>query len=90
MRARLPATPFGSRARCEDRRRPRVAHVPIESSRNPAARICAYGVYAPLNESWLRSLGVDEVLGGEFEEELTDDLAAARATRIDEYVAMPM
>src|SRR5271165_6450819 len=35
------------------------------------ARICAYGLYAPPNESWLRSLGVDDVLGGEFEGELT-------------------
>jgi hypothetical protein len=38
---------------------------------NPAARLCAYGLYAPLNAEWLRSLGVDDVLGGEFEEELT-------------------
>jgi radical SAM superfamily enzyme YgiQ (UPF0313 family) len=38
---------------------------------NPGARVCAYGVYAPLNAEWLRSLGVDDVLGGEFEEELT-------------------
>ena len=37
----------------------------------PAARICAFGLYAPLNAEWLRSLGVDEVFGGEFEEELT-------------------
>ena len=37
---------------------------------NRPARICAYGLYAPLNEAWLRSLGVDEVLGGEFEEDL--------------------
>ena len=37
---------------------------------NPSARICAFGLYAPLNAEWLRSLGVDEVLGGEFEEEL--------------------
>jgi len=37
---------------------------------NPTARLCAYGLYAPLNEDWLRSLGVDEVLGGEFEEAL--------------------
>jgi radical SAM superfamily enzyme YgiQ (UPF0313 family) len=44
---------------------------------NPAVRICAYGLYAPLNAEWLRSIGVDDVLGGEFEEELT---AIARAT----------
>src|SRR4051812_27694187 len=37
---------------------------------NARARICAYGLYAPLNESWLRSLGVDDVLGGEFEADL--------------------
>ena len=37
---------------------------------NRPARLCAYGLYAPLNEPWLRSLGVDEVLGGEFEGEL--------------------
>jgi len=38
---------------------------------NPSARLCAYGVYAPLNEPWLRTLGVDAVFGGEFESELT-------------------
>jgi hypothetical protein len=43
---------------------------------NATARICAYGLYAPLNGEWLRSLGVDEVLGGEFEEQLA---ATARA-----------
>jgi hypothetical protein len=37
---------------------------------NPGARLCAYGLYAPLNEEWLRSLGVDDVLGGEFEADL--------------------
>src|SRR5262245_56173021 len=50
----------------------RLAAPVIQSVRasNPSARICAYGVYAPLNEEWLRALGVDDVLGGEFEEEL--------------------
>jgi hypothetical protein len=37
---------------------------------NPSARICAYGLYAPLNADWLRSIGVDDVLGGEFESRL--------------------
>src|SRR5712691_6843062 len=37
---------------------------------NPSARICVFGLYAPLNADWLRSLGADEVLNGEFEEEL--------------------
>ena len=39
---------------------------------NPRARICAYGLYAPLNEAWLQSIGVDAVFGGEFEEALTE------------------
>jgi radical SAM superfamily enzyme YgiQ (UPF0313 family) len=39
---------------------------------NPAARLCAYGVYAPLNAEWLRSIGVDAIFGGEFEQELTE------------------
>src|SRR5271155_2768290 len=34
---------------------------------NPAAHICCYGLYAPLNEAYLRSLGAQTVLGGEFE-----------------------
>jgi hypothetical protein len=38
---------------------------------NPSARLCAYGLYAPLNAEWLQSLGADAVFGGEFEEELT-------------------
>ena len=33
---------------------------------NRSARICAFGLYAPLNAEWLRGLGVDDVLGGEF------------------------
>ncbi|MEO8258078.1 MAG: CUAEP/CCAEP-tail radical SAM protein [Acidobacteriota bacterium] len=46
----------------------------------PAARICAYGLYAPLNGGWLRSIGVDDVLGGEFEEDLTAIAAALAST----------
>lgn len=37
---------------------------------NPAARLCAYGLYAPLNAALLRAHGISEVLGGEFEEDL--------------------
>jgi radical SAM superfamily enzyme YgiQ (UPF0313 family) len=37
---------------------------------NPAAHICCYGLYAPLNESYLRGLGAGTILGGEFEAEL--------------------
>jgi radical SAM superfamily enzyme YgiQ (UPF0313 family) len=37
---------------------------------NPLAHICFYGLYAPMNEMWLRSIGVHTILGGEFEEGL--------------------
>ena len=37
-----------------------------------ATRVCCYGLYAPLNESMLRGLGVEHVLGGEFEQALLD------------------
>ncbi len=37
---------------------------------NPAATICAYGLYAPLNEAILREHGVSVILGPEAEEEL--------------------
>ena len=33
----------------------------------PDAHICVYGLYAPMNESLFRGLGVGTVLGGEFE-----------------------
>jgi radical SAM superfamily enzyme YgiQ (UPF0313 family) len=34
---------------------------------NPNAHFCCYGLYAPMNEAYLRSLGVATILGGEFE-----------------------
>jgi radical SAM superfamily enzyme YgiQ (UPF0313 family) len=34
---------------------------------NPRAHLCFYGLYAPVNEAFLRSLGADTILGGEFE-----------------------
>jgi radical SAM superfamily enzyme YgiQ (UPF0313 family) len=37
---------------------------------NPAARLAAYGLYAPLNEQWLREKGVAHVLGPECEDAL--------------------
>jgi hypothetical protein len=37
---------------------------------NPAARLCAYGLYAPLNAPLLRDRGIVDILGGEFEDEL--------------------
>ncbi len=37
---------------------------------NSRAHICFYGLYAPVNEEYLRGLGVRTILGGEFEEGL--------------------
>lgn len=37
---------------------------------NPHAHICFYGLYASVNEAWLRGLGVQTILGGEFEQGL--------------------
>ena len=58
----------------------RLAAPAIKQARamNPSARICAYGLYAPLNAGFLRSLGVDDVLGGEFEAESDRDSKGCR------------
>jgi radical SAM superfamily enzyme YgiQ (UPF0313 family) len=47
----------------------RLAGPVIEQVRalNPAAHLCCYGLYAPMNETFLRGLGVQTILGGEFE-----------------------
>src|SRR5271165_2968357 len=39
---------------------------------NARAHICFYGLYAPVNEEYLRGLGVGTILGGEFEEGLVN------------------
>jgi radical SAM superfamily enzyme YgiQ (UPF0313 family) len=39
---------------------------------NPNARLCCYGLYAPMNEPFLRAQGVTAILGGEFEQALVD------------------
>ena len=46
---------------------------------NPGARLCAYGLYAPLNAAILRERGITCIVGGEFE----DDLVAAALSRAD-------
>jgi radical SAM superfamily enzyme YgiQ (UPF0313 family) len=37
---------------------------------NPSAHLCFYGLYASVNEPFLRSLGAGTILGGEFEDGL--------------------
>jgi radical SAM superfamily enzyme YgiQ (UPF0313 family) len=34
---------------------------------NPGAHVCFFGLYAPMNEVYLRRLGAETILGGEFE-----------------------
>jgi radical SAM superfamily enzyme YgiQ (UPF0313 family) len=46
---------------------------------NPEAHLCAYGLYAPVNEPLLRSRGVTTILGVEFEADLVS-LAEAIAS----------
>jgi radical SAM superfamily enzyme YgiQ (UPF0313 family) len=47
----------------------RLAVKVIEKIRrlNGSAHLCCYGLYAPLNDAYLRKLGVETILGGEFE-----------------------
>ena len=47
----------------------------------PRAALCAYGLYAPVNARGLRRLGVDTVIGGEYEPHL---LALAERVRTGE------
>ncbi|HXH50618.1 MAG TPA: CUAEP/CCAEP-tail radical SAM protein [Terriglobia bacterium] len=45
---------------------------------NPRAHLCCYGLYAPVNEAFLRKLGAQTILGGEFEEGLVATLDRLR------------
>jgi radical SAM superfamily enzyme YgiQ (UPF0313 family) len=47
-----------------------IAHLDRVKRLNPSAHICFFGLYAPMNEPYLRRLGVQTILGGEFEEGL--------------------
>jgi radical SAM superfamily enzyme YgiQ (UPF0313 family) len=41
--------------------------LPTLRQTNPHAHICCYGLYAPMNAEYLRTLGAETILGGEFE-----------------------
>jgi radical SAM superfamily enzyme YgiQ (UPF0313 family) len=49
---------------------------------NPNARIACYGLYAPLNAVLLRDLGVEAILGGEFEKALVQWAAGEKVPEI--------
>jgi radical SAM superfamily enzyme YgiQ (UPF0313 family) len=57
---------------------------------NPRACLCAYGLYAPLNEAILRRVGVDAVLGGEFEAGLAALARLLAAGRAVEGAGLPL
>ena len=44
--------------------------IPTLRELNPRSHLCGYGLYAPMNAEYLRTLGVSTILGGEFEEGL--------------------
>jgi radical SAM superfamily enzyme YgiQ (UPF0313 family) len=57
---------------------------------NPSVRIACYGLYAPLQEDLLRSMGVEGIFGGEFEPGLVAFTAGQRSARISlERLAFP-
>ncbi len=70
-----------------------VALLPRIRETNPSAHLCFYGLYASVNETYLRSLGVETILGGEFEEGLVSLAtrlahdAARRTTRLADSTA---
>jgi radical SAM superfamily enzyme YgiQ (UPF0313 family) len=51
---------------------------------NPDAHICCFGLYAPVNEPFLRRLGVATILGGEFESGLVELYHRLTASRLSE------
>jgi radical SAM superfamily enzyme YgiQ (UPF0313 family) len=55
---------------------------------NPGARLACYGLYAPVNEPYLRSLGVDAVLGGEFEAALAAFVERAGGPQAEPVISL--
>ena len=49
----------------------------------PQARLAAFGLYAPLNESLLRALGIEAIAGGEFEALLVNLASGVSRDRLD-------
>ncbi|MEP6715707.1 MAG: CUAEP/CCAEP-tail radical SAM protein [Terriglobia bacterium] len=57
-----------------------LPHIAAIQRLNPAAQICCYGLYAPINEGMLKPLGVAHVMGGETEAALADLIAGRSVT----------
>ena len=56
-----------------------VAALPRLGRLNSSAHLCFYGLYAPVNETFLRGLGAQTILGGEFETGLASLVERLRA-----------
>src|SRR5271170_3281202 len=70
----------------------RLAAKVIEKVRrlNPNAHICCYGLYAPLNEAYLRGIGAGTILGGEFEPGLVSLAERLSADRVPAAQSEPL
>ena len=71
----------------------RLAARAIEKTRavNGAAHLAGYGLYAPLNQDYLRSLGVTTIIGGEFEAALADLADSLKAgQRVEARTVVPL
>ena len=67
-----------------------VEAIPRIKALAPGAHLCVYGLYAPMNETLLRGLGVGTVLGGEFEPGLLSLAERLRSTRDDAIQSEPV
>jgi radical SAM superfamily enzyme YgiQ (UPF0313 family) len=67
-----------------------VELLPAVRQLNSRAHLCFYGLYAPVNEAYLRKLGVQTILGGEFEQGLSDLVARLGAGRPSEPQSEPV
>ena len=67
-----------------------VELLPTVRQLNSRAHLCFYGLYAPVNEAYLRKFGVQTILGGEFEQGLSDLVARIGAGRPSEAQCEPV
>ncbi|MEJ2373865.1 MAG: CUAEP/CCAEP-tail radical SAM protein [Pseudolabrys sp.] len=56
---------------------------------NPSAHLCAYGIYAPMNRAFLEKLGVETIVGGEYEQQLISAILDRRSHRYVAEAALP-
>jgi radical SAM superfamily enzyme YgiQ (UPF0313 family) len=55
-------------------------------SANPDTHICLFGLYAPINEVWLRELGADSVVGGEHEDAISSIYENVVGDRVGRFI----